>query len=943
MKLARCRVVAVTFSAFVAILYSLHASALGLGELTLNSGLNQPLDATIELLQTDGLDASEIRIQLGSQQDFDRASMERSVFLLGIEFDIEILDSNNALLHLTTSAPVIEPYLSFIIDARWPSGRMLREYTALIDLPVLSRMPAAPAQAPLAAQRQTESQAQQAQGQQQTSAQEPVVSPATEQGSTAEANLLTEAESGEGGEGVEAPDSPVSPETIEEIDEQLQADVPPAAQVPGADETLLDPDAIDEEYTVARDDTLWEIALQTRPNNTVSVHQMMLAIQRENPDAFISDNINLVREGAILRVPLVGEVMSMPIDLAEVEVARQNREFSADLQPLVAGSGNPGAAPALNDELSIVSGEDVAQGQGGNLEETIASLEMQLMLSEENLDRARIENQELSARLSEVDSQIELLDNIIDIESQRMAELQAELAAQAEAEAETAAEQAREVAQTDAQPATAPAPSGMQWLDNPLMLGGILAALILLVVGMLVLRRRRAEEDMEDDFEPVFANMNQGSDAVLRDGLDERDPLDEFVTGSRPDTEEAQDFDDIVGGYSIDEADQDDDSDESEDDSDDLDDIDDDNDEYDDDQDDNDSDDDEDDDSDDLKDDDDYSDDDDEDSEDEKKNSGILSSLGALMGNFSRRRHSTDDEDEDALNEGITEGFSEEESPQTPELEEPASDSSLLAAVEEAPDAGNEAGTADSDEFPGAAQGSDEDEEDKEPDEGPGDFEQLIAEADRLTGFEDELSAAGSEQPEAAADLEDAATEEGTAEDDNAFVEFNLATVGNESMAESEGPAHAVDEDEVFDFKLDDDFTSPADADQPEESETETDEIETFDFTVPGESLDQAGTPEGDQEQERAEDSDGAKEDDDVFDLGDLSFDENDAEDDDESEEEGLLEIDGESSRIDLAVAYEAMGDMAGAREILQRVLAEGDEREQKEARKLLEEWGDTK
>ena len=125
------------------------AHALGLGEITLKSSLNEPLNAEIKLLQTGGLSENEILVSLASSEAFERIGIERLYFLSDIRFKV---DARRRVIKLTTRKPVTEPYLNFLIEVQWPSGRLLREYTLLMDIPGLAekRKPA-----PVAAPRVT--------------------------------------------------------------------------------------------------------------------------------------------------------------------------------------------------------------------------------------------------------------------------------------------------------------------------------------------------------------------------------------------------------------------------------------------------------------------------------------------------------------------------------------------------------------------------------------------------------------------------------------------------------------------------------------------------------------------------------------------------------------------------------------------------------------------
>ena len=109
--------------------------ALGLGTVTVESSLNQPLRMRIELLQLGDARLQDIRVSVASGADFARFNIERDDFLSNIRFSVESAGQDNVVI-LTSSQIVREPYLSFILDTRWPNGRLLSEHTILLDLPV---------------------------------------------------------------------------------------------------------------------------------------------------------------------------------------------------------------------------------------------------------------------------------------------------------------------------------------------------------------------------------------------------------------------------------------------------------------------------------------------------------------------------------------------------------------------------------------------------------------------------------------------------------------------------------------------------------------------------------------------------------------------------------------------------------------------------------------
>ena len=114
--------------------YSTWSMALGLGDITVHSALNQPLKADIALVDAAGLSASDLSASLATADEFGRAGVERVFFLNDLKFT-PILHGNRQMIRVTSRKPVNEPFLNFLVQLNQPNGRLLREYTLLIDPP----------------------------------------------------------------------------------------------------------------------------------------------------------------------------------------------------------------------------------------------------------------------------------------------------------------------------------------------------------------------------------------------------------------------------------------------------------------------------------------------------------------------------------------------------------------------------------------------------------------------------------------------------------------------------------------------------------------------------------------------------------------------------------------------------------------------------------------
>ncbi|MGH8363850.1 MAG: type IV pilus assembly protein FimV, partial [Pseudomonas sp.] len=109
------------------------AQALQLGEMTLKSKLNQPLSVEIELLDVGGLTASEITPSLASSQAFVDAGVDRQAFLNDLTFTPVVNPNGRSVVRVTSSKPLPDSYVRFLLQVQWPNGRLMRDYSVLLD------------------------------------------------------------------------------------------------------------------------------------------------------------------------------------------------------------------------------------------------------------------------------------------------------------------------------------------------------------------------------------------------------------------------------------------------------------------------------------------------------------------------------------------------------------------------------------------------------------------------------------------------------------------------------------------------------------------------------------------------------------------------------------------------------------------------------------------
>ena len=131
------------FSLALVLLLSGNAWALGLGEIRLDSALNAPLRAQIELLSATPEELENLQVGLASQETFDRYGLDRPYYLQDLSFEVVKSGSTRGnYIRVSSAKPITEPFLTFLVEAVWSRGRLLREYTVLLDPPTFAPQPA---------------------------------------------------------------------------------------------------------------------------------------------------------------------------------------------------------------------------------------------------------------------------------------------------------------------------------------------------------------------------------------------------------------------------------------------------------------------------------------------------------------------------------------------------------------------------------------------------------------------------------------------------------------------------------------------------------------------------------------------------------------------------------------------------------------------------------
>jgi len=248
----------------------LAAHAAGLGKLSVNSALGQPLSAEIELFAADQAELDSLAANLASDQAFRDARVEFAPVLSTLRFAVEKKPGNKAVLKVTSTRPVNDPFVDFLVELNWASGRLVREYTMLLDPPSVA-------------------------AQQKVSPVAPAVT---------------------------------APSAARPAPAPVAAVAPPSAKAPAAAAAVPVSDTIQ----VKRGDTLAGIARRVRPEG-VSLEQTLVGLYRENTRSF-DGNMNRLRAGAKLNVPDAEKIAAISQQEAGREIRLQAADWRAYRQKL---------------------------------------------------------------------------------------------------------------------------------------------------------------------------------------------------------------------------------------------------------------------------------------------------------------------------------------------------------------------------------------------------------------------------------------------------------------------------------------------------------------------------------------------------------------------------------------------------------------------------------
>lgn len=370
---------------------------LGLGDIEVNTFLNQPLRAEIKLFSVRANEVADVRVKLAPAEAFDRAGVGRPYVLNQLDFTPTVNKDGQVVIAVTSKKPIREPFLNFLVRVEWPKGRLMREYTLLLDPPSFSNQPRW------------------------------------------------------------AGSAGASPDTAKTTQHAITDRDTGYAQTSA--NRRLSPDGNTETYTTQRGDTLSAIVRERMSRGGASLQQSMIAALRANPQAFVGDNINNLKTGQSLRLPAQSEVELLSREEARAEVSRQfaawresrlqsaasdttqrsnnqvTRASAKSSQPSnqsdLRAEGQAGTSSQANLEI-LAPGDAGTRSVSGSVGEsdTLGELQKKIALVQELAESRRKENKEFSSRIKELEAIVAQQDRLISLQSEEMAKLRQDMGGQ---------------------------------------------------------------------------------------------------------------------------------------------------------------------------------------------------------------------------------------------------------------------------------------------------------------------------------------------------------------------------------------------------------------------------------------------------------------------------------------------------------------------------------
>ena len=351
--------------------------ALAVRDINTKSALGEPFRGEVELTDIGDLTEEDIKVGLAQEEDFARLGIERAYFLTELRFEV-IVKEGRSLIKISSNKRVTEPFLDFVIRVTWPNNTRLQQVTTFLDPPV----------------------------------------------------------------SVTQKETPVAPVIVERA-APIIAPVVAALPMPSSD-NVGDSTANSESnnsYHVRKHDTLWSVARRVRPSTAVSVPTMMKVLHKANPDAFIANNINLLKDGKVLRVPTLMDMQSTAatakIETRVIQPMPMNKPLA---RQQINATSSPKASLAVQKvrpaqmKLIAPTGGKVANAGSivkhakhapSHTDKTVA----RSVVASKTIIKAAGYNQKLSQELATLEHQLSANDQKIAMQNAKLAQLEAQLKA----------------------------------------------------------------------------------------------------------------------------------------------------------------------------------------------------------------------------------------------------------------------------------------------------------------------------------------------------------------------------------------------------------------------------------------------------------------------------------------------------------------------------------
>jgi pilus assembly protein FimV len=461
----------------------------GLGKLTVLSGLGQPLNAEIEVVSLQPGERESLKARLAGLEAFRQANIDFSPALAGVQTVVERRPNGRTFIRLTSGQPVNEPFLDLLVELSWASGKLVREYTFLLDPveykgpqaitapPVVAAAPIAPAPLPQTASiPETASASQVNLPTNREGTTEPALADAP---APTPAPLVTQ--------NVAAPmPAPLTPDTpAAKPITQAQPIAPAFAAPVPARASRAAASAPSGTYEVKRGDTLGKIAAANLPAG-VTLEQMLTALYRANEGAFINRNMNLLRAGRTLTIPDAESVQGLASasEARQVVTAhtREWNEYKARLAGAVVAApaqaqaeAGPQAAgritPKVEDRPAAGGGDELRLSRADDTKSAAAAARASRQDDLAARDKAI---REANERVTDLEKNVRDLQKLLEMKNDQLATLQQKAQGTKPAEtapvtkpADAAVAKPAEPAQAEAKPVEAPKPAEAPKAETP--------------------------------------------------------------------------------------------------------------------------------------------------------------------------------------------------------------------------------------------------------------------------------------------------------------------------------------------------------------------------------------------------------------------------------------------------------------------------------------------